>query len=243
MMAYKLSGLFSILILTFISSYANAIQLSSLAEIANKDGEAVFTVKNNDVNRIFLNVTMSEITVVDGEVKKKPYNRDNINEWKIHVRPAKTIIEPGFEKDIRVSFDCKGQCDITKDHVFQLSFVPTPYFAEDKRPAQAVQMAIGFSAIFFAPGEETKPQYKAEYDGKQVRIVNTGQHLFKAILNTCNADKASASACKKTVFVLAGRELTISLPDTMVGFNTIELETTSANGAFEDKTILNKVIK
>ncbi|CDT82805.1 hypothetical protein ACED66_22275 [Vibrio splendidus] len=198
-----------------MSFHATAIEISSMFMVADANGSGTFTIKNTQDKRIFMNVGMSELNVVDGAIVKTPYDRSNIQDWKIDVYPAKTIIDVGHEKQFKVTLKCGRDCDAEQDQLFQLAFVPTPYFDEGIRPKQAVQMAVGFGALFLRAAKEKPIHYKADYRDGRVTINNTGETYLKARVTNCAELALSTQECTKMMNVMPGRQLTIDLPDNM----------------------------
>lgn len=211
--------LISLLICIFcLSTPVQAIQISSLAEIANEQGEAVFTVKNTELDRVFLNVVMYKLSVKNGKIEKTEYTRENLQQWKINVYPARTIIEPGFEKDFRVTLVAQPNQQRKEDELYQLAFIPTPYFKDgDDHANQAVQMAVGFASLFIVPGQDIQPKIKADYDGKSVQLINIGPNAARAEIDFCIDRMSSTNRrdCRRNLYILSGRELTIPKPDSV----------------------------
>lgn len=205
------------LVFLYASLPVKAIEINSMFMVADSDGSGVFTIKNTNENRIFLNVAMFELEISEDNVQKIPYTRENLKDWKIDVRPAKTIIEPGQEKDFKVTMKCGANCEKDKEQLFQLGFVPTPYFDPSLHAEQAVQMAIGFGALFLNPAEDQPIDFDASYIGDTVKIHNKGSSYLKAKVSTCppNTKVSESSACTKIVNVMPSRTLQIALPEEM----------------------------
>ncbi|EJE8516371.1 hypothetical protein M5252_004726 [Vibrio parahaemolyticus] len=230
---YKKTLFFASLISVF-SIPVGAIQISSLAEIASEEGTAVFTIKNTEQHRIFLNIGMSELSVDEGNIKKTAYTRENLEQWKINVHPARTIIEPGFEKDFRVSLVNPKNSDQKEDALYQVAFVPSPYFPDGEKPNHAVQMAVGFAGLFIVPGEETKPQIVGSYDGNKVMLNNPGPNAVRASVDFCsgNARYDKPKDCRRNIYLLSGRKLSISKPDMANENSQVKIEAKSLEGNF-----------
>lgn len=220
------------LLLVFCCAVAwpiNAIEISSMFEVFN-DGKARITVKNTDKQRIFLFVGMSRLNVIDGEIRKTEYTKENLSEWEILVSPAKTIIEPGFEKQLNIEYQCKYDCDSVKDKLFQLSIVPAPYVAEGEGHQNMVQIAVGFAPILVQVNQEQALDYEIEHQGQQVILNNRGNSHFQATLSSCD-DKQQ---CLRVLKVLAGRKLKFQLPENMAN-QPLELTLISVSGEHQDQ--------
>lgn len=196
---------------------AQALEIDSLIKAADDSGSAVFSVKNINDYRVFLNVGMFELQVENGELKEIPYTRDNIKDWKINVRPARTIIDKGFVKDFRVSMNCGTKCNKDKDQLFTLAFVPTPYVKETDLKQHMVQMAIGFSPIFIFPGADQPLNYSVNYQGNDLNFINHNDTYINVIVNGCGKgyEWKEGDDCRQTVRVLGGRHFTYTLPESL----------------------------
>lgn len=210
--------LFSFTIGFIFSSYVHAIEIDTLINVTDQKGKATFSITNTQDKRLFLNVGMSKVTVVDGEIVKIPYVRENIEDWEIDVRPARTIIDVGQTKDFEVTMRCKDKCANDKDQFYQVAFVPTPYFDGESKPEKSVKMAIGFGATLINPAHDQPIKYNAKYNYDEVIVENVGGTYLKGRLNACDEsnDKASTtSSCIKAFNLLPERTMTIKLPDIM----------------------------
>ncbi|ELR8704378.1 hypothetical protein V4T45_003991 [Vibrio vulnificus] len=214
-MTFKLLKKALLLASLVTATCANAIEINSMMLIADSNGEATFTIKNTQETRIFMNVGMQEMRVVDGKITRTPYSRENIGDWKIDVRPAKTIIDVNHIKDFKVSMKCGDTCE-DKDEVFQIGFVPTPYFEEGEEQ-QTVAAVIGFGAVFLKPGSDKPIQQSSYFDGENVVIENKGDSFFQARISNCakNTAKENVDDCTKNITVLPGRKYELQLPAEM----------------------------
>lgn len=207
-----------ILFMVCFTSYAQAIEINTLINVADKTGKATYSIINTQDKRLFLKAEISEVTIVDGEIVKTPYVRENIEDWEVDVRPARTIIDVGQTKDFEVTMRCKDKCVNDSDQFYQVAFVPTPYFDGETKPKNSVQMAIGFGAILINPAFDQPIEYKAEYDHDEVMVKNMGKNYLKGRLDTCKENKDNSSksdSCIKAFNVFPGRTMSIKLPDNM----------------------------
>lgn len=219
-------------LLLLISTSASALEISTMFEVM-EDNRAQFTVKNTTQHRIYLHVGVSKLDIIEGEITKTPYTRNNIEQWEISVRPAKTIIEPGFEKTLEVNYHCKVACENNMDKMFQLSVVPTPYFPEGKPNKNAVQMAIGFAPIVAVVDQAQAPEHQIRHLGKYIEFTNLGQSLFNVTMQSCDDEQV----CRAQAKVLAGRTLRYALPENLQE-QDLSLTLTSAFGEHEQKVML-----
>lgn len=231
-----------LLAVMLVASQAKAIGISSMLEYTDELGQAMFTVSNGEPYRQYINTAVSELTVVNGEIKKMPYTRDNIDKWVLDVRPARTILEPGFKKNILVQYNPKGVERSDHDRVFQLSFVPTPYFEEGEEKQQ-VKIAFGFAPLLIVPAKETQPlAYELRYEGNSVVVTNKGNGFFSLSLDGCakNTPVKVRQECSTSATVLAGRTLSVKLPNAMTKATALQAKLLSYGNKFNAETTLTK---
>ncbi|OCH16782.1 hypothetical protein A6E05_02835 [Aliivibrio sp. 1S165] len=222
-------------------SYAS-IGINSMVEFAEK-GQGLFTISNVADYRQFLSVAVSSISVVDGELVKTPYTRENIDSWSLTVRPARTVIDPKLKKDFKLRYEAKASESAERDKMYQLTFVPTPYFAKGEPETHVMQIAIGFAPIFVVPAEKDQPlDYDVTYKGESIQLVNNGNSYLRAIFDACpeSAKGDARKACSKVVYGLSGRNLTIPLPPEMQSASQIKAEFSTHNLTYKAKLTLEK---
>ncbi|MFQ2048381.1 hypothetical protein ACK34J_05460 [Aeromonas veronii] len=232
----------SLLAIVLMTSQAHAIGISSMLEYTNEQGQATFTVSNGEPYRQYINTAVSELTVVNGDIKRMPYTRDNIDKWVLDVRPARMILEPGFKKNIVVQYQPKGVERSDRDRVFQLSFVPTPYFEEGEEKQQ-VKIAFGFAPLLIVPAKVTQPlSYDLRYEGGSVVVTNKGDGFFSLSLDSCTKDTPAKARqeCSTSATVLAGRTLSVKLPKAMTTATTLQAKLFSYGNKFKAETTLTK---
>ncbi|MFM5401577.1 hypothetical protein [Aeromonas sp. 600724] len=226
------------------SMSAHAIGISSMLEYTNPKGEASFVLTNSEDYRQYINVLISEVLVEGGKLKKEPYTRNNISKWAMTAYPARAILEPGFKKTFSLVYQpVVGEAAINRDKVFQVSFVPSPYFTDEEKKSNVVKMAFGFSPIVIVPAKEIQPlTYEMRYQGDKVVVTNKGNSFFTLFLDGCaeNTPAKERTACVVDATVLAGRELTIALPVGMVGRPTLHAKLASLGNKFKAETTLRK---
>ncbi|WP_159737755.1 hypothetical protein [Vibrio atypicus] len=231
-MKYSPINRFWMLCFLVLSASVQAIEISTMFT-QFEDDKASIIIKNTAQQRIFLFVGMSKLQVVEGEIQKTEYSKHNLADWEISVSPAKTIIEPGFEKQLTIDYQCKKQCDTFVDKLYQLSIVPAPYVPESEQNQNAVQIAVGFAPILVKVNKEHSPDYVVHHQGEQVTFTNRGDSYFQAVLRSC----LDRQECERQFKILAGRTLTIQLPEKMVNQN-LNLELHSAHGEYKQERLL-----
>ncbi|EDP60465.1 hypothetical protein [Vibrio sp. AND4] len=206
-----------ILIGGLLPFFCSAIGIDSMLNFTEK-GKTEFKVSSNSSYREFIKVGISELHVKDGEVVKVPYSRENIDKWSLLVRPARAVIEPSLSKLFTVEHVASKGSLSKQDHAYQLSIIPTPYFAEGEPVSHSVSIAMGFAPVVIVPAEEDKPlNYRIQYQNGGVRIKNNGGTYLRAVLDTCADDtlEDERESCTSVSYVLSGRNLPIQLSDKM----------------------------
>lgn len=194
-----------------------------MLEYTAPKGKAEFTITNSEDYRQYISVLLSELVVENDEIRKVPYTRDNVHQWVMSALPARAIVEPGFKKNFMLMHKpIAGEPDLNRDRVFQVSFVPTPYFAKNEKQGNAVKMAFGFAPLVIVPAKEPKPlAYDMTYRGDKVTVMNNGNTAFTLFLDSCpqhTADK-DRSACSADAVVLAGRKLDVAAASWVLSAN------------------------
>lgn len=224
---------------------AHAIGINSMLEYADPKGRAEFIITNSEDQRQYINVLITELIVENGELRKVPYTRDNVDQWVMSAHPARAIVEPGFKKTFLLMHQpIVGEPNANKDRVFQVSFVPTPYIAEDDIVQNsAVKMAFGFAPLVIVPAKEPLPlAYDMTYSDSSVTVVNRGNTAFTLFLDGCPKDTAEKERgkCSADAVVLAGRKLNVALPASMASQSTLKAKMATYGNKFKAEAILRK---
>ncbi|EEX66637.1 hypothetical protein [Vibrio metoecus] len=228
----------SLLSLALTPLFGQAMGIDSMLN-TTVNGKTDFTVTSGASYREFIQVGIAEIKVENGELVKTPYTRDNINTWSLMVRPARTVIEPKQDKLFQVEHSPTPVTDSSKDHVYQLSFIPTPYFAEGESVTHAVKLALGFAPVVIVPAKEDKPiRYKMQRDGDRLMLKNNGDTYLRVILNSCSRGETESDKCRKVYQVLSGRNLSIPLSDSMAKAPELKVELSTHNLDYKQSLIL-----
>lgn len=223
---------------------AHAIGISSMLQYSDPTGKAEFTITNSEDSRQYINVLISELIVENGEIRKVPYTRENVDKWVMSAHPARVIIEPGFKKNFLLMYEpIVGEGVSNRDRVFQVSFVPTPYFAENEKKGSAVKMAFGFAPLLIVPAKDPQPlAYDMTYRGDKVTVVNNGNTAITLFLDGCpkNTAEKERSKCSTDAVVLSGRKLVIDLPEGMTKQSTLQAKLATYGNKFKAEVKLNK---
>lgn len=232
----------SFLLFVFFTKGVFAIQVSDLFVVANSKDQAVITVTNTESERVFLNSSVSEIIVLDnGSIEEKRYTKDNIEEWKLNVYPARSILEPGFKKDVTMKFTCNEvKCDRNKDQVFKVGLVPIPYY-EGEPDSSLVQFSIGFAPVIIVPANpaEIDLEYTYTKQGK-LTLFNKGKtFIYVDVLpEGCEESK---DECAKYLKILAGRKYEATL-DNLSGKEVL-IKARTYRGIFKGENLLQPGVK
>lgn len=217
----------SLISLALMPLVGNAIGIDSMMEFT-QDNKANFTVFNPAEFRQFLHVGISELKVKDGELESVSYSRDNIDDWTLSVRPARTVIDPGLNKMFQVTYEPQDKSMQEKDKAYQLSFIPTPYFEKGEEVTHRVQVAVGFAPVVIAPAAKDKPiDYYMRYnEDNTLTLKNNGETYLRAFLDACpkNTKDADRKSCTTVVYALSGRNLPIELSDGMQNAEAIKVK-------------------
>ncbi|EKM14488.1 hypothetical protein ACP6IB_05980 [Vibrio harveyi] len=219
----------TIVFFVYFGSTANAsIKINSMIAFA-ENNTTEFTITNDDDYRQFINVQIREIKISEqGKLVKIPYTRENIDVWSVSSTPARGIVEPNAMKVFRVKYEPLSSHDDNRDKIYQVSFIPTPYLGEGESLNNSVQIAVGFSPFFIVPSKTDQAlSYEVRHNGKAITIHNSGKSYIRAAFEGCENDllKREADACKKTAYILSGRQVDISLPESMQKGLTVKLST------------------
>lgn len=190
-----------------------ALGVDSLIKIMDSNQE-VMTVSNQDGYRQFVNLNISEVSVVDGKLVPTPYSKENIDTWSLETRPSKMILDDGQSKKFSIRYF--GDQTLNKDRLYSIGVVPTPYYSEGEAPPNTVQMVVGVAPYVIVPAKQDKPlSYSVKYEDKAVVVKNLGETYFRAVVKGCDsvALKRPVRECANSSYVLSGRELRITLPE------------------------------
>lgn len=223
-------------ILTLFPTYSLSIGIDSMVKVAD-NGTGHFTVTNSEDYRQFIQVALASVNVVNGELKMTPYTRDNISSWTLNVRPARTIVDTGLQKEFKVDFTPKPNTNKNIDHVYQLTFVPTPYFSKGEKIKHAMQIALGFAPIFIVPAEKDAPlHFNVTRNKDSIKLINKGDTYIRAYFSSCEkgVPQNKRDACSTVVHGLSGRHLEIPVPSGMKKAKIINVEFTTHNLDYEE---------
>ncbi|MCC4784511.1 hypothetical protein BCU33_013110 [Vibrio lentus] len=192
------------------STFASAFNVDKMIIVADKKGNGVVTLINDESHPIFVDGKVEEIQVVDGdEIVRHRYKRDNLDDWKISLTHPRLVLRPGEEKDVGIRSLCHNtSCDNSKDLMFMLPFTPSRYKKEGEK-LNGVEINYGFSPMYIVPTIKPNFNYKLYNRGEKLRIDNDSNTLIDVYVNSCS--KYNSTQCKQKFTVVSGRDKTFSL--------------------------------
>lgn len=230
----------TLLLISFFSFNANSIEISGLFHTIEDKLETQFSVKNTEEKRIFLRTSVTELVINDGEIEEIPYNKDNIDDWKFGIYPARSIVEPKFQKDLKAKLLCKPivntNCSLDKDMYFKVAVVPVPYVAPGSEQVNLVQFAVGFAPLIVVPAQQQRVSLLYDYndDASNLSLKNNGN----TYLSISVADQSCIeSDCEKSFKLLAGRKVDIDLSPLSID-NAVVLKVETNKEQFKNQYII-----
>ena len=221
-----------------ISVFAAAsFTLDTLIKVGNEKGHGAFTLKNLERETVYIKGTVSQIKVVDGEIKKIPLTRDNFPIWDLAINPSKLRLLPGEVRDVAIKYLCQEDCDRSKDLVYQIRFAPVS--PPETPEGQKVVVSFGMAPYYITPALKSDVHYEWDYDekAKKVTINNTGNTYLKVQFDNCNNNLREERRCKAVYHVLAGRYMEIDLPEGLIG-NNVQVTVADHDQRYQDEFTL-----
>ncbi|MEZ8886140.1 hypothetical protein AB4138_22090 [Vibrio sp. 10N.286.52.C3] len=194
------------------STAANAFNVDKMIVVADKKGNGVVTLINDESHPIFVNGKVQEIQFIDGDkIVRNSYTRNNLDDWKISLTHPRLVLRPGEEKDVGVRSLCHNtSCDNSKDLMFMLPFTPSRYKEEGEK-IHGVEINYGFSPVYILPTTKPSFDYKIYNQGENLRIDNNSNTLIDVYVNSCTTE--NNTQCKQKFTVVSGRDKTFSLAE------------------------------
>ena len=163
-----------------------------------------------------------------------PFNRENMSQWDLTTHPARTVIDAGMQKTFQVQYQpLDEKSAFTKDRVYKIAFVPTPYTPAGETQA-SVSFAIGFAPFFIVPAKEDRPiKFELTHQGAQLELINHGETYVRAYIDGCQGDEKDRNHCENLMYAVSGRHLTIPLTESMQDAPRIKLHLTTNQGKYK----------
>lgn len=234
-----------LLVLLFALAPAHAISIDSMMVIADKNGEGTFTIGNGERYRLFVNASLYKGSIEDGELKTELYTRKNISDWEITSAPARTILEPGFEKTFRISYTKNDLATLQRDKIFQIAFSPVPYLDPTQKTSETLQISVGFGALFIVPTESNPPiEYDIVHKGDKLIVTNKGRGFVNFFINGCPRsvykNLTNQKDCTSGTLILAGRTASLGLTEDMQAADKLRLSIRSYLGKEVKELVISK---
>lgn len=242
----KLITRISLLFGAAIPTMGFGMGINSMIEFADDSGTGSFTITNTDDRRNFISVLISDINIVNGKLVPTPYNRDNIQQWSLEARPSRTVIDAKLKKDFKVIYQPKNKEKENQDKIYQLTFVPTPYFDKGEKQEHVMQIAIGFAPYFVVPSAVDQPlKFELKHKGATLQMKNNGNSYINASFDACTKSTPikERDKCSKSAYVLAGRNLTIALPKQMQEAKQMNVELATHRMLYKNNFTLQRLAK
>lgn len=208
-----------------VSANVNSIGIDSIIKVA-ENNKTTFTISNNDGYRQFVTVGVSDVSVVDGQLKVIPYTKENIADWTLEVRPARLVVSDGQSKKFSARYT--GVTNQDYDKIYQLTVAPSPYYEEGEKAPQSVQMAVGFAPYLIVPAKIDQPmKFDIDYKKGLLQITNKGKSYLHVTIDGCeeSATGKERNKCVKTSYALTDRELKITIDESMQDSLKLTLKT------------------
>ncbi|MGR5369132.1 hypothetical protein [Photobacterium damselae] len=226
-----------ILLGLIVSAFTNALTVDTMLKISDDNGTGVFSISNDLDEPSFIKIKPSKIIVTpDGNIKRELYTESNMLDWEIALTQMKVILDPKRVKNIGVRSLCSEGCDRSKDNVFALKFLPSPY-RKDGQKKSSVSINYGYEPLFVIPAREPVYKYTIERIDNNIKVNNKSNSLIRVFVNQCNGK--IKSDCSKNIIVLAGRNKRVSLP-VNARQNELNLNIMGYDNSFYKKAALTK---
>ncbi len=223
----NLQTVVSSFVLAMFSSNSMSFTIDSMVKIADESAGGSFVLTSTLTEPEYIMGEISQINVVEGNIEKFKFTKNNLPLWDLTITPAKLVLNPGEKKRVAVVNLCHKNCSKQEeDKVYQIMFKPT--VADENSTQSKIGINFGYAPYFIIPAknQNISYDYKLETDG--IKFSNNSNTLLHVQVDKCSATK-SVRGCKKTYTFLAGREKTIPLNQTDIDLNKIKLKVASHN--------------
>ena len=226
----------SLVINILLSVSVHAFSVDKMLLTSDDKGNGVITLTNDEDQALFVQAQIDEIDVSGkGAVKKKPYIRDNISDWKISLTHQRLVLRPGEEKEVGIRSLChNATCDNSKDLMFMLSFSPSRY---DSQTTGGVEMNYGFSPVYIIP--TTNPYYSYELfnNGDSLTVENNSNTMINVFVDACDVNKKEQ--CLQKFTVVAGRTKSFPLSENIQS-NELNITVASHDDSYSKKATIKR---
>ncbi|MFV8439415.1 hypothetical protein, partial [Vibrio owensii] len=149
----------------------------------------------------------------------------------------KLVLKPGEMKDIGIRSLCHNTtCDNSKDLMFMLSFIPSKY-QEGERQTSGVDINYGFAPVYIIPTTAPQLNYEILNKGETLEVKNDSNTMINIFIDSC--DSRVTAQCRQKLTVLAGREKTFNLLDT-IQRDALNIIVNSHDGSYSKAEIIRR---
>ncbi|MHB9955277.1 hypothetical protein [Vibrio campbellii] len=223
---------------TVFSVPSLAFKVDKMVIVGDEKGNGIITLSNDQNVPLFINTEIDEVNINNGvDIDKVSYSRENLEDWKISLTYQKLILKPGEAKDIGIRSLCHNTtCDNSKDLMFMLSFIPSKY-EEGERKASGVDINYGFAPVYIIPTTKPTFDYEIINKGETLEVKNDSNTMISVFIDSC--DSRVTAQCRQKLTVLAGRDKTFNLIDTVQRDN-LNIIVNSHDGSYSKSDIIRR---
>ncbi len=223
----NLKTVVSIFVLAIFSPNSMSFTIDSMVKIADDSTGGSFVLTSTLAEVEYIMGEISQINVVDGNIEKFKFTKDNLPLWDLTITPAKLILNPGEKKRIAVINLCQHDCNnLEQDKVYQIMFKPT--VADENSTLSKIGINFGYAPYFIIPAKHQNISYDYKLGPDGIIFSNNSNTVLHLQLDTCSATK-NIRGCKKTYTFLSGREKIIPLSIADIDLSKIKLKVASHN--------------
>ncbi|WP_341496478.1 pilus assembly protein [Photobacterium damselae subsp. damselae] len=220
--------------LLIMSSSVNAIAISSLFEVADRNGHSSFELINNDEKDMYINLKMAKVDINNGKKELVKLDKNNLSSWEFTTTPSRTILRPGARKKIKLKYICKSDCEKNEDKLFFVDVAPVPYSESNK---SSLAFAFGYRVYFLVPAKKVVGSYSINRTKSGFSFKNDSNTMLTAVLNTCSKD--FNSDCIYQYRVLSKQNKSFTFPDNFGKKDKINFTVINANEEFSESYLLH----
>lgn len=187
--------------------------VDTLFKASDIDGNGYFTVSNHSGETLYLDSEILKVEVVEHELTKTLFDKDNFMLWDLSVSPTKAVLQPYESKEFSIKYLCERNCDRKKDLIYQVRFFPANDV--ENADAQVVSFVFSMAPYYVIPSKDQKVDYTWNYNKAKrvIDIENTGNTFIKVELNQCDSQVDKEKQCSFIYYVLSDRIKSIKLPE------------------------------
>ncbi len=117
-----------------------------------------------------------------------------------------------------------------------LSFIPSKY-QEGERQTSGVDINYGFAPVYIIPTTAPQLNYEILNKGETLEVKNDSNTMINIFIDSC--DSRVTAQCRQKLTVLAGREKTFNLLDT-IQRDALNIIVNSHDGSYSKAEIIRR---